>query len=466
MIRISSPDSMRPEREYVYRLVFDVFLGVDYRVDYSPMNTQVQIRCDSIALVFPDIFFQSQEKTWLTDQYLAIVDPSADLKTPVWSEVESICGLFLNEQNDSMRNYAISEEGEKWRFTFDLFGSIFFLISRYEEHVDKSRDNHQRYRFESSILATHGLVSRPLVNEYVLFLRETLERVLPTASFKSHRFTQCVTCDVDFLRYPAVSGKFEKILYFLVQTIHGSGLKKSLKGLLSYLKALVGGYRFDLFNKFTEIASRARETNSTVIFYLMSGVKQVSQDGDYRLRNLIDTEILQTIKKYNVEVGMHGGYQSFENGDLLVEEKETLERFFFPNSENKLTASRQHYLRWTPGITAETLEFAELKYDSTLGFAEHVGFRSSCCYEYPVYSLTKRRELSLIERPLMVMDVTLLNPRYMGLASAEDAVREATKVKDQVMKYGGTFTILWHNSSLCTELEKETFLKITETGAD
>jgi len=75
---------------------------------------------------------------------------------------------------------------------------------------------------------------------------------------------------------------------------------------------------------------------------------------------------------------------------------------------------RQHYLRWKLPITWRNWADAGLNYDSTLSFADHAGFRCGICYEYPVYDLKQRKQLKLTERPLIVMEDSVLGEQYMG----------------------------------------------------
>ena len=49
----------------------------------------------------------------------------------------------------------------------DIFGSIFFMLTRYEELAIKERDQHDRFSAFSSHAYKNGYLNRPLVDEYV-----------------------------------------------------------------------------------------------------------------------------------------------------------------------------------------------------------------------------------------------------------------------------------------------------------
>ncbi len=84
-------------------------------------------------------------------------------------------------------------------------------------------------------------------------------------------------------------------------------------------------------------------------------------------------------------------------------------------------------------------------YDSTLGYADHEGFRGGTCWSFRPFDIENDRVLDLWEVPLIVMDVTLRN--YRGFTPTEAKVR-ILELAERVKRVGGTLTILWHNTSL------------------
>ena len=80
---------------------------------------------------------------------------------------------------------------------------------------------------------------------------------------------------------------------------------------------------------------------------------------------------------------------------------------------------RQHYLRFAVPETWRHYASAGLSYDATLAHADQPGFRCGTCYDFPVYDLEQRCPLPLRERPLTVMELTLLDGEYLGLAAEQ-----------------------------------------------
>ncbi len=140
------------------------------------------------------------------------------------------------------------------------------------------------------------------------------------------------------------------------------------------------------------------------------------------------------------EMGIHPGYRTFDSPERLRQEVAVLRGFV----GDAPIGGRQHYLRWSPA-TWKHWEDAGLAYDSTLGFADAIGFRSGTCLPYHPWLFQENRESSLLEIPLIVMDCTPV--RYMSL-SKEQALHRIAALVDRCQAVGGVFTLLWHNASV------------------
>lgn len=80
---------------------------------------------------------------------------------------------------------------------------------------------------------------------------------------------------------------------------------------------------------------------------------------------------------------------------------------------------RQHYLHYDIRVTPAVHAEAGFKYDSTLGFNDNVGFRFGTCYPWYLYDLKEKKEVSVIEIPLIVQDGAMLN-QAKGMRLDED----------------------------------------------
>ena len=58
---------------------------------------------------------------------------------------------------------------------FDIFGAAFYLISRYEEYLPHTKDNHHRYLAYQSLAYQQHFLELPLVNIWAVELKKVIE---------------------------------------------------------------------------------------------------------------------------------------------------------------------------------------------------------------------------------------------------------------------------------------------------
>lgn len=155
------------------------------------------------------------------------------------------------------------------------------------------------------------------------------------------------------------------------------------------------------------------------------------------------------------EMSLHPSYRTFKN---LVQMKNEADKFRQVMDEEGIKqdeiGSRQHYLRWSTPETARHLEAAGIAYDTTLGYADHAGFRCGTSHEFPMFDIENQRVLNLRQRPLIMMEASVLSPRYMNMGYSDETLDYMKRLKEQCYAYGGNFTLLWHNSFFKTEKDK------------
>jgi hypothetical protein len=82
------------------------------------------------------------------------------------------------------------------------------MLTRWEEHVNGSRDAHGRFNELDSLAYKEGFLHRAIVNEYIEFLWAMFEALDFKESRYRHKFSMRLTHDVDeVLAYPTF-GKF------------------------------------------------------------------------------------------------------------------------------------------------------------------------------------------------------------------------------------------------------------------
>ena len=110
--------------------------------------------------------------------------------------------------------------------------------------------------------------------------------------------------------------------------------------------------------------------------------------------------------------------------------------------------------------TFRLLDDAGVAYDSSVAFAEHIGFRVGTSRAYSMYDLRNRKKLNIIQKPLLVMEDSLFSESYMGLNNKIEIIEKISLLKKATDYFGGNFTLLWHNSSLNTSSSRNLYESI------
>jgi hypothetical protein len=152
--------------------------------------------------------------------------------------------------------------------------------------------------------------------------------------------------------------------------------------------------------------------------------------------------VIQWADEQGVEMGVHPGYNSFMSPQLLADEAQCCRKAL----QSERIGGRQHFLRWSPETWLDW-ERCGLIYDSSVGYAERVGFRAGTCVPFLPWLWKENRRADLLEIPLVVMDETLLYAGYMALQPTE-SLEVVRKLMRRCTTVGGVFTLLWHNSNL------------------
>jgi hypothetical protein len=149
-------------------------------------------------------------------------------------------------------------------------------------------------------------------------------------------------------------------------------------------------------------------------------------------------QLFKSLQDQGCELGIHGTVRSSTTLEALTSDIKKLENA----TGQPVLGIRQHRLMFDRKLTHHIHQQAGLDYDSTLGYADHEGFRNSYCLPFRPYDFDSDAMMDIWEIPLTVMDVTLFQYRKLTYPEALDAVR---LVLDEVKKFKGVFVLLWHN---------------------
>ena len=167
-------------------------------------------------------------------------------------------------------------------------------------------------------------------------------------------------------------------------------------------------------------------------------------------------EELKEIIRAGFEVGLHGGHNAYNNLEILMSQKDRLEKA----SDSEIIGYRNHYLRFKVPFTWEILKRAGFKYDATFGYSDCVGFRNGMGHPFRPFNLKTNEFIDIFEIPLIIMDRTLDTFMRLDMKQSWTVIK---RLLDTVRNISGAVSILWHNTDMHGE-KLELYEKILSYG--
>ena len=442
ILKITSPSSFEREKKYIFHVIFTEFLGLEYELNFSEQTDYVLTFNVSKELIFSDVFFHDikDEKTYLHKKNLP-------------KDISFCSNNFLEEENIPVLygDDSLLVSKNSIHCGVDVFASVFFMLSRWEEYVVKVRDKHNRFPAHSSIAFKNNFLNRPIVNEYIEMLWNMMQHLDFKQNRKKRIFNWLVTHDVDYIKKWTSTKQ-------LVRSIMGDlykrkSISQAVRSICSYVSTKLK-FSKDPFDTFEFLMSISEKNGLKSHFFFMSG-GQSQFDNKYAIDDALP--IIKIIKKRGHQLGIHPSYNAYNDTKILLSEIKKLESI----SKQKISFGRGHFLRYDVPLTARIWEENKLEWDSTLCYADEPGFRCGVCYEFSVFDFIHSNMLNLKQKPLVLMEATLLD--YKKFSDAE-IVDTFSFFKKKVEKYNGEFVVLWHNSSFsigpyknCKKIYKQIF---------
>ena len=170
MLRILIPKNNINEREYIINIIFNEFLELKYELETYPGNEYEITLANNNKIIIEDHFFNKypEELSYL------------DL-TNIHRKVYYVKNEFITEDDIPVifGSNKLETDNNSIRCGIDIFASSFFMLTRWEEYLDKTRDKHGRFPGKESFAFKNNILHRPVVNEYVEMLWNMLISLNP-----------------------------------------------------------------------------------------------------------------------------------------------------------------------------------------------------------------------------------------------------------------------------------------------
>lgn len=325
--------------------------------------------------------------------------------------------------------------GRELDFDFDPFAAVFYMVTRYEEHLPHHEDMHGRFLTSESLAFQKGFHNQPVVDQWAQMIRKKIIERYPHYEMPRRKYFFEQTVDIDaawaYLHkgvYRSTMGLFRDLF-----------ARRDLAEVARRLRVLTHreGDPFDTFDYILSTQQRAPRMH-LIFFALLADYGPYDKPASYLNRHM--RELVQHLDDY-AKMGIHPGYGTLEHPQQADTEIKRLESII----HRPIIRSRFHFLRFHLPTSYRILKRLDISDDYSMGFADTLGFRAGISIPYPFYDLERDHEIELLIHPFSVMDITL--QKYMKL-TPEEGFEQYKQLIDSIRAVDGTFCCIIHNQNL------------------
>lgn len=328
---------------------------------------------------------------------------------------------FLREEPGKVASrYNLPGGLEEFRSTEPLACAFYLMNSLHETLLPADKwDKYKRYPYQESIQHANDLIETNYVQDIFDELHQKITGKPPEKEESKIMWSH----DIDYL-YSA--WKSDLIM---------AGRSRQFYQVPDILwKALTRPHRW---NNIEDILGLEKTAGIQSIFFWLTEQRKVSvsdtiyiDHADYSFHMEAVSRLWQKVVKTGSQNGLHKS--AF---DLTFDEE--LEKL-----PETVSINRNHFLKMNVADHYKNIEKSGLKYDATLGFPEHFGFRNSYGRPFHPYNLQENRPYRFTEVPLHLMDTTFRTYLDMDFPEMMHKMKEFI---DQ-HRYSCVISLLLHNS--------------------
>jgi hypothetical protein len=426
-------DAITPRIDYTMQLVFGEIARISYQITQN-IDTWQQYEGVKIAYAKPEKSIKN-----ITLPFAHFV--AADLLYEKNIQPQKI---QLNKQQQ------ITFE-QPHQAIFDPFAAIFWCVSRYEEYLPFQPDKYGRFEANQSFLYQNNLLQKAVVNEYAHYIEQRIQQVFHHFTFQKKSFQIETTLDIDSA-FAYLHKGLTRTLLGIAGNLYYRQWSELKQRFLTYLH-----FTPDKYNSYDWLDGVHQKYDVKPIYFFLLG-DYAAYDKNLSHKSPHLQQLICRLAQ-NAEIGIHPSFASNEKPEKVSIEKLRLEKI----TQKTITKSRQHYLRLKLPSTYRQLIAAGITDDYSMGYGSEIGFRAGICMPFTWYDLLAEQATSLTVHPFAIMDATL---HYYLQLSASQVPSYTQNVIQEVKKYGGILSLLFHNESVGNQAEWKNWQEVYEYFLD
>lgn len=412
-------DNITPRVAYSFELVFESVLNIGYEIT-NDIEKYKLFEGNKFAYCLKNIDFESYIKA--NDLLFETTIKKIQLEQ---KSIKNDLPIFFETDNESFVSY-------------DVFTTVFYFATRYEEYLPSELDKHQRFKGEQSVFCKNNLLQIPYLNLLIQDFANVLSQKFKSLVFEKPCFKALSTIDIDNAFAFAHKGIKRNV---------GGAMKDlvdlNFSQLSSRIKSNINDEN-DPYNTFDLIHSIHQYSTIPLTYFVLIGdYSAYDKNPHYTSKGF--QSLLKRIANTN-EMGLHPSYYAYEHLDKIREEKNRLENII----EKKVSSARCHFLRVNLPTTYRAFIEVGITDDYTMIYASQTGFRTGLCTPHKWFDLENNVSTNLTIHPSTIMEGTL---RDYNKVAPHESIELINSYINTIKTVGGEFVSVWHNDSFTNENE-------------
>ena len=317
----------------------------------------------------------------------------------------------------------------------DLLAAIFYVLTNYSDYLVKEeyKDKHGRVPAKFNVLFKGGQHHKLMVErwskQFLEYLKDSLSLDISIAP-QPFLFTPTFDIDIAYAyrekeKWRALMSKAKDMITFN-------------KERLKEREAVLAEKSTDPYDTYAQIRTLQEKGIHPCVFWLLGDYTNYDRNIDFE--NPVQQALINSLCSV-ATIGIHPSYKSNE---VLGQLEKEINRLTEVTGE-KVSHSRQHFLKVSLPKTYKWLVKVGITHDYTLGFAETYGFKVGTVRPHSWFNLENDQVTNLTLHPFAYMDGSLLEYQHLSPEQAQVSIQA---LFDEVATFGGEFSFIWHNSTI------------------
>ncbi len=316
---------------------------------------------------------------------------------------------------------------------WNLFGTLFHLLTFGEERGSTQRDGHGRFAASFSPRVKGDLLEVPAFNEAVAAIVAACAGLAENGR-PAYDLDGLVKPPVMVLSHDCdeLKGNDRWTQMVRVARIILPLFKFKLPGLDNLWWIIRNAFtpRRFYFDNATGMLDLERSFGYTSTYYLLNG-----SGGRFGARSKLAVSAeLAGIIPPGWDLGIHYNYDTFSNDQRFEAQLDQLQAAI----GSKPVVGRAHYLKFDPAKSFAFWRRFGIYVDESSGYADRIGYRNGIAGCFQVYDPDSNQPLDIRELPMTIMDTTLV--RQYG----EGAIAKFSQLLFHLSRVGGAMSVVFH----------------------